>query len=156
MSPAPRDHWPPIISAAERPVWVRWRGYAVTSVMWGLLVLLLEKETEFALRALRRLTRQSVAPLNARFDTFIADLGPAIWAILLLVAILIVATLVSRRRSTRALLQPRPAPLSEAEMAAGLGLGAPALDALRRRKIVVLDVDAQGRVSVRPDGIREP
>jgi poly-beta-1,6-N-acetyl-D-glucosamine biosynthesis protein PgaD len=154
MSDKPRDGWPPIISNANRPAWVIWRGYAITAFMWGLFVFLLWREIDIAKQALLMLAGHPVEVIDTGFHEFLEDMRPTRWITLLLVASLAVATLISRLRRIAGLRQPQPAPAHDRELARDLGLDEEELNALRQQKIIALYVDEQGHVSVQPN--KEP
>jgi poly-beta-1,6-N-acetyl-D-glucosamine biosynthesis protein PgaD len=151
MSDRQQEDWPPIISGAERPAWVLWRGFAITTFMWGLFLFIVEREMEIVWQALWTGTRQSAEHHNTVLDEFLVQLRPALWIILLMIAILGFATLRSRRRRNAALLRLPPPPVPDLELARDLGIDEQELHDIRRQKIVALDVDDEGRVSVRPD-----
>jgi poly-beta-1,6-N-acetyl-D-glucosamine biosynthesis protein PgaD len=149
MSDRSQEDWPPIISGAERPAWVVWRGIAITAFMWGLFFFIVAREVDVVWQALR-IGIPADHPRTA-LEEFLVQLRPAVWIILIMIAILGFATLRSRRRRNAALLSPPPAPVPDLELARDLGIDEQELNEIRRQKIVALDVDDQGRVSVRPD-----
>ena len=151
MSGPPKETWPPIITGAKQTVWIRWRGVAVTTFMWGLFLFLLEKEIRLAWRTIHLRAGPTATPVELYLEPFLAGMLPTLGIILALVIFLGLAALASRRRGYAALGQDPPTPLHDTEIAADLGLTEMELNDLRRLKIVALDVDVQGRVTVRPD-----
>ena len=151
MSGTEPGGWPPIISGAHRPRWVVCRDIVLTTLMWFLFFALVHRELELVRQALRLMSGRSVAHLDAGLQEFLLQMRATVGLIVFLVAVLGTATLVSRRRRTAALLKSRPAAVPDRELATDLGLDEQELEAIRRQKVVALDVDEQGRVSVRGD-----
>ena len=89
--------------------------------------------------------------IDTALEEFLVQMKPAVGIILLLIAVLGWATLRSRRRRYASLLRFPPPPVPDLELARDLGIDEQKLNDIRRQKIVALDVDDQGRVSVRPD-----
>ncbi len=149
MSSEP-PNWPPIISGAQRPAWVLWRDVAITLFMWGVFLVILEIEFAIVWGNL-----PSLAPASAYsglgFHAVRAELRPAVWIIVLLVAILGISTLLSRRRRVRALQLPQPGPAPDDELAHDLGMTPQQLEALRRHKVITLDVDERGKGLLAPN-----
>jgi poly-beta-1,6-N-acetyl-D-glucosamine biosynthesis protein PgaD len=152
MSDKQRDDWPPIIFNANRPAWVVWRALVITAFMWVLFLLLLWKEIELGRQALLMLAGHPVEVIDAGFTEFLEDMRPTGWITLILLAFLGAATLLHRLRRITALRQPQPAPASDRELVRDLGLSEEELNDLRQQKIVALNVDEQGRVSVQSNG----
>lgn len=152
MSDMKRNGWPPIIANANRPAWVIWRGYAITVFMWCLFFFILGKEIELARQSLLMLAGLPVEPFDSDFKRFLVEMRPTRRITVLLVAVLAVATLASRLRRIAALRRPQPAPAHDRELARDLGLDEAQLNDLRQQKIVVLDVDEKGRVTVQRNG----
>jgi len=148
MSSEP-PNWPPIISGAQRPAWIRWRDIAITLFMWGVFLLIVEIEFAIIWGDLPSLAGTSVYS-GLGIHGVRAELRPAVWIIVLLVAILGVSTLLSRRRRARALQLAQPCPAPDDELAGDLGMTSQQLEELRRHKVITLDVNEGGKASVAP------
>jgi len=121
---------------------------AITLFMWGVFLLIVEIELAEIWQDPQSLPGKSV-DLDLGFQAIRAELRPAVWLILLLVTVLAMSTLMSRRRRARALLQPQPSPASDDVLSRDLGISEQDLDALRRQKTITLDVDERGMASSR-------
>jgi len=151
MSEMRQHGWPPIISDAKRPVWIVWRDIAITAFAWTVFFFLVAREIDLAWQARPLLSGGSVNHIDTGLEEFLLQVQPTLQIILVLVTILGVATLASRRRRNAALRQPQPTPVPDRELASDLGLGERELNDMRRQKIIAIDVDAQGKVALRPD-----
>ena len=149
MAPDPR-HWPPLIVAADVPRWIRWRDGLLTLLMWALFAFMLEVEFEILLGAhLERLGLGSfVNP--ADLSGFLERLIPYYDTALVLVALLFVAGLFTARRRRRGRSLPAPLALATADQARRAGLDEAALAAARAIQIVVVHVEADGRLRIEP------
>jgi hypothetical protein len=134
----PFANWPPIIHSAKRSPLIYWRDAALTALMWGLMFLILYSEFAFAISALDVLLGRSEAEIDAELDIFIRRMQPLLLLIGALVVMLAIATLVSRRRPTRALEGPQPQPLGDAERAAIAGVDEATLAAAEGMQRVVV------------------
>jgi poly-beta-1,6-N-acetyl-D-glucosamine biosynthesis protein PgaD len=123
----PFANWPPIIWSAKRSRLILWRDAILTALMWGLMFLILYTELAFAISTLDVLLGRSEAQIDAELDIFMRRMRPLLLLIGALVVMLAVATLISRRRRTKALEAPQPQPLGDAERAAIAGLDEAAL-----------------------------
>jgi hypothetical protein len=118
--------------------------------MWGVLLVIMEIELALIWQRPPFLSGRPTGAADFAFQTVRQEIRPALGFILILVAVLGVSTLASRRRRARALLQPQPSPAPDAELACDLGMSEGQLEAIRQRKIIILSVDEQGNVSVAP------
>lgn len=135
----PFANWPPIIHSAKRSRLIFWRDAVLTALMWGLMFLILYSEFAFAISALEVLLGRSEAEIDAEFDIFLRRMQPLLLLIGALVVMLAIATLISRRRRTKALEAPQPQPLGDAERAAIAGMEEPTLAAAEGMKRVVVE-----------------
>jgi len=156
MSDTEPGDWPPIISGAVRPAWVVCRDVVLTALMWVLFFVLLHRELDLVRQGFRLMTGRPVERVDAGLAEFLLQMRSTVGLILFLVTVLGVATLFSQRRRTAALLQSRPTPVPNRELATDLGLDEQELIAIRRQKVIALDVDGQGRVSVQLDWVSRP
>jgi type VI protein secretion system component VasK len=134
----PFANWPPIIHSAKRSRLIFWRDSILTALMWGLMFLILYTELAFAISALDVLLGRSEAQIDAELDIFIRRMQPLLLLIGALVVMLAVATLISRRRRTKALEAPQPQPLGDAERAAIAGMDEATLAAAEGMRRVVV------------------
>jgi hypothetical protein len=123
----PFANWPPIIHSAKRSQLIYWRDAVLTALMWGLMFVILYSEFAFAISALEVLLGRSEAEIDAELDIFMRRMQPLLLLIGALVVMLAIATLISRRRRTKALEAPQPEPLGKTERAAIAGLDEAAL-----------------------------
>jgi poly-beta-1,6-N-acetyl-D-glucosamine biosynthesis protein PgaD len=142
--------WPPIISGTRRPRWILWRDVAITLFMWGVFLVITEIEFALIWQKPPFLSGRPAGSADFGFQMVRQEIRPALGFILVLVAVLGVATLVSRRRRASALLQPQPSPAPDDQLARDLGMSQVQLQAIRQRKIVILNVNERGNVSVAP------
>lgn len=134
----PFANWPPIIRSAKRSRLIFWRDAALTVLMWSMMFLILFTELAFALSALDVLLGRSEAQIDAELDIFMRRMQPLLLLIGALVVMLAVATLISRRRRTKALEAPQPQPLGDAERAAIAGMDEATLAAAEGMQRVVV------------------
>ncbi len=134
----PFANWPPIIHSAKRSRLIFWRDALLTTLMWGLMFLILYSEFAFALAALDVLLGRSEAEIDAELDIFLRRMQPMLLLIGALVVMLAIATLISRRRRNKALEAPQPQPLGDTERAAIAGMDETALAAAEGMKRVVV------------------
>jgi len=134
----PFANWPPIIWSAKRSRLIFWRDAILTALIWGLMFLILYSELAFALSALGVLLGRSEAEINAELDIFMRRMQPLLLLIGALVVMLAIATLISRRRRTKALAAPQPQPLGDAERAAIAGIDEETLAAAEGMKRIVV------------------
>ena len=145
----PFADWPPIIRSARRPKAIFWRDLLLTSLMWGLLFLILYTELAFAFASLEVLLGRSDAEIDAELALFFRRMRPLMWVAGGLIAMLSVATLFSRRRRRRALSSPQPSALPDSETAAIAGLSESALAQARKLKVATVFRDGTS-LRVRP------
>lgn len=125
-----------------------WRDAAITAVMWGAFVLLLQRELGTGWHEIVGWLDRPGEQINEDIQEFVTGRRPAAWSIIVLVTALGVATLVSIRRRHRSLRQKQPQPVPDELLAAAIGLDEQQLEKLRLEKIVTLDVDAEGVVQL--------
>jgi hypothetical protein len=150
MSRPPARTWPPLIVAAEKPRWVWWRDFALTIAMWVLFAIMLQ--TEFELFFGRYLERLGLGDFdtNAHWERFFERLTPYIWLIVMLLAFLGIATVLTIHRARLMLRLGQPPALPPADQAARGGMTVPALLAARKLQNAVVHVEADGRHRVEP------
>ena len=138
--------WPPLITDAEQPRWMRWRDRILTIVMWLLF--------------LGMLIRQSVA-FWRRVTAFLAAEAGTTWEFRLLPFLGVAAVMIvwlglwavlMYFRVHRAGHPPQPAPLGIEDEAECRGMTAADLAAARGLKIAAVAIDAAGRYRVAPGG----
>jgi hypothetical protein len=134
----PFANWPPIIRSAKRSRLIFWRDAVLTVLMWGMMFLILYTELAFTISALDVLLGRSEAQIDAELDIFMRRMRPLLQLIGALVLMLAVATLISRRRRTKALEAPQPQPLGDAERAAIAGMDEATLAAAEGMQRVVV------------------
>jgi hypothetical protein len=137
--------WPPLIIASEAPRWVRWRDFVLTLLMWLLLAVMLE--TEFELVVQHNLVRFGLGEYRTdpNWPEFFERLAPFLAASAILIAMLVVSGLFTRRRRRHALSLPLPPPLDLAAQARRAGLSEPELAAARELSIAVVHIGPDGR-----------
>jgi hypothetical protein len=140
--------WPPLISAARAPRWVRWRDALLTSLMWLLFAAMLE--TEFELFFGEHLERLGFGDFSkeANWPTFFERLLPFMETAAVLVLLLAVAGLMSLRLYRRSFQLPQPAPLAASDQARRAGMDEAALIAARELTIAVVHVHTDGSYQV--------
>ena len=82
---------------------------------------------------------------NVKWSLFFERLMPFLLAVAMLAGLLIIFSLRTLRRRSRALLLPPPAPLEAADQAHRAGLDAADLIVARDQRIVVVHIDTNGR-----------
>jgi poly-beta-1,6-N-acetyl-D-glucosamine biosynthesis protein PgaD len=120
--------WPPLIVAKHVPRSVKWRDTLLTLMMWGFFAALLDIEL-----------RKTI------WSVFIDRLMPFFLVAVILVGSLIIFSLRTLRRRSRALLLPQPAPLETADQAHRASLDEAELSAARDQRIVIVHIDSNGR-----------
>lgn len=148
-----KPDWPPIISGARRPRWIVWRDVGITLCMWGIFLLILEIEFAIVWSRLPSLDGRFVYS-NLGFSAIRTELRPAMVLIIILILVLGISTLFSRRRRANALLLPQPSPVADEDLARDLNISSEQMETFRKQKVIVLDVDAQGRATVVLDSAR--
>jgi poly-beta-1,6-N-acetyl-D-glucosamine biosynthesis protein PgaD len=132
--------WPPLIVAKHVPRLVKWRDILLTLMMWVVFAVLLDIEFELFLG---RYLQRGLSPLdtNADWSEFFERLMPYLLAAATLAGSLIMFSLRTVRRRSRALLLPQPAPLETSDQAHRAGVGEAELIAARDQRIVIVHVD---------------
>jgi hypothetical protein len=150
MSRRPRDTWPPLIVASEKPKWIWWRDFALTVAMWLLFAIMLE--TEFELFFGRHLERLGWSDLdtNPNWPRFFELLTPFLYVIAALVAFLAVAAVATVARYFRAQRLPPPVPLPAAAQARRARMDETDLLAARQLANVVVHIAPDGTHCVEP------
>jgi poly-beta-1,6-N-acetyl-D-glucosamine biosynthesis protein PgaD len=120
--------WPPLIVAKHVPRSVKWRDTLLTLMMWGSFAALLDIELP-----------------NTIWSVFVDRLMPFLLVAVILVASLIIFSLRTLWRRSRAVLLPQPAPLETADQALRAGLDEAELSAAREQRIVIVHIDSNGR-----------
>lgn len=146
----PHAIWPPLITSANRPRAILWRDVLLTMLMWALLGFILYTEMELIWNGIQYLARVPDVVVDAQLELFWRRLKPLLWLMGALVAMLGIATLLSRDRRNRALLKSPPLPLPEAALASRAGLSEAALAHARTHRIAVVHVGENGALRVEP------
>ncbi len=140
--------WPPLIVAAKHvPRLVKWRDTLLTSMMWIFFTVLLDFEFELLLS-------HFLQPGTSRFDTddkwslFFDRLMPFLLTAAILAGLLIIFSVRTLRRRSRALFLPEPAALETADQARHAGLDEAELIMARDQRIVIVHIDADGRYRI--------
>lgn len=135
--------WPPLIVARHVPRLVKWRDILLTLMMWVVFAVLLDIEFELFLG---RYLQRGLGPFdsNANWSEFFDRLMPYLLAAATLAGSLVMFSLRTLRRRSRALLLPQPAPLEISDQARRAGLDEAALIAAREQRIVIVHVDPNG------------
>jgi poly-beta-1,6-N-acetyl-D-glucosamine biosynthesis protein PgaD len=120
--------WPPLIVAKHVPRSVKWRDTLLTLMMWGFFAALLDIELPKTI-----------------WSVFVDRLMPFLLIAVILVGSLIIFSLRTLWRRSRAVLLPQPAPLETADQAHRAGLDAAELSAARDQRIVIVHIDSNGR-----------
>jgi poly-beta-1,6-N-acetyl-D-glucosamine biosynthesis protein PgaD len=136
--------WPPLIVARHVPRLVKWRDTLLTLMMWGFFAVLLDIEFELFLGHHLQL---GLGPFdtNAKWSVFFDRLIPFLLTAAILAGLLIIFSLRTLRRRSRALLLPQPAPLETADQAHRAGLDEAELIVARDQRIVIVHIDTNGR-----------
>ena len=137
--------WPPLIVARHVPRFVKWRDILLTLMMWGFFAVLLD--TEFKLFLGDYLEQLGLGPFDtsANWPVYLDRLMPFFLTAAVLAGLLIVFSLHTLRRRSRALLLPQPAPLEAADQAHRAGLDEAELIVARDQRIVIVHIDTNGR-----------
>jgi hypothetical protein len=152
----PFADWPPIITHARHGRLVDLRDTLLTLLMWAALLLILYTEMRFAWESLMVLLGRSDAQIDAELALFWRRMQPLLWLMGALVAMLAVATLLSRKRRKEAIAETQPAPLPEAEVAAIAGLSEAAMAAARGHRIAVVHRNPDGTLRVEAKAATDP
>jgi len=144
------DTWPPLIVASDKPRWVWWRDFALTTAMWLLFAVMLE--TEFELFFGRHLERLGFGDFdtNANWPRFFERLRPYVYLIFGLMAFIAAAAVATVARYFRARGLPPPPPLPAASQAHRAGMDEAALLAARELANVVVHIAPDGTHRVEP------
>ena len=135
--------WPPLIIAKHVPRLVKWRDTLLTLMMWAFFTVLLDIEFELFLG-------HFLQPGLSRFDTdakwpqFFDRLMPFLLMASILAGLLIIFSVRTLRRHSRALVLPKPAPLETADQAHHAGLDESELIVARDQRIVIVHIDTNG------------
>ena len=137
--------WPPLIVAKHTPRLVKWRDILLTSMMWGFFALLLG--TEFELFLGDYLEQLGLGPFdsNGNWLVYFDLLLPFLLMAAILAGVLVIFSLRTLRRHSRALLLPEPAPLETADQAHRAGLEEAELIVARDQRIAIVHIDSNGR-----------
>jgi poly-beta-1,6-N-acetyl-D-glucosamine biosynthesis protein PgaD len=142
---SPNGTWPPLIVAKHVPRLVKWRDILLTLMVWGFFAVLLEKEFALVLGDYRELLGFSPFDTNVDWPVFLERLMPFLLTAAILGGLLIIFSLRTLRRRSRALLLPEPAPLETADQARHAGLDEAELIVARDQRIVIVHIDSNGR-----------
>jgi hypothetical protein len=107
---------------------VKWRDTLLTLMMWGFFAALLDIELPKTI-----------------WSVFVDRLMPFLLIAVILVGSLIIFSLRTLWRRSRAVLLPQPAPLETADQALRAGLDEAELSAAREQRIVIVHIDSNGR-----------
>ena len=141
--------WPPLI-VVRVPTWMRWRDYALTGLMWGLILFLLGNQFDLFLGPDIRRLGVRVLEDDVDWSEFYPHLTPFLGLAAGLALVLFVFSLLTLRRRSRALLLPAPEPLSPAEEAARAGVAQDTLLTARELRIAVVHIADDGRHRFEP------
>jgi poly-beta-1,6-N-acetyl-D-glucosamine biosynthesis protein PgaD len=144
--------WPPLIVAKHVPRLVKWRDTLLTLMVWIFFAVLLDIEFELFLGHHLQL---GLGPFdtNATWSVFFDRLMPFLLTAAILAGLLVVFSLRTLRRRSRALLLPQPAPLETADQAHRAGLDEAELTVARDQRIVIVHIDTGGSHRIEaPDG----
>jgi poly-beta-1,6-N-acetyl-D-glucosamine biosynthesis protein PgaD len=136
--------WPPLIVAKQVPRLVKWRDTLLTLMVWVFFAVLLDIEFELLLGHYLQ-PGLSRFDTNAKWSLFFERLMPFLLTAAILAGLLIIFSLRTLRRRSRALLLPQPVPLEAADQARRAGLGEAELIVARDQRIVVVHIDTNGR-----------
>ena len=136
--------WPPLIVAKHVPRSVKWRDTLLTLMMWGGFAVLLDTEFELFLGHYLQ-PGVSRFDTNAKWSVFFDRLMPFLLTAAILAGLLVIFSLRTLRRRSRALLLPERAPLETADQAHRAGLDEAELIVARDQRIVIVHIDADGR-----------
>jgi hypothetical protein len=143
MSDANRP-WPPLVIAEHVPRLIKWRDVLITLIMWLCLALLLATEFELFVGSYLEQLGFGFFNTNANWRFFFEQLTPYILVTAALAIVLVLFSLQTLRRRSRALSLPQPPPLEVADEARLARLDEIALIAARDRPIVIVHIDADG------------
>ncbi len=137
--------WPPLIVASHIPRVMKWRDIVLTTMMWGFFAILLD--TEFELFLGDFLERLGYGPFDTKADwlVFFELLMPFLLLAAILAGALVIFSLRTLRRRSRALLLPQPVPLATADQSRRAGLDEAELIAARDQRIVIVHIDNNNR-----------
>lgn len=141
----PNRPWPPLIVAKHTPRLVKWRDILLTSMMWGFFAILLDAEFELFLGDYLEQLGLGPFDTNANWLVFFELLMPFLLIAAILAGALIIFSLRTLRRRSRALHLPQPAPLETTDQAQRAGLDEAELIAARDQRIVIVHIDDNGR-----------
>src|SRR4051812_34683780 len=144
------DTWPPLIVASDKPRWVWWRDFALTTAMWLLFAVMLE--TEFELFFGHHLERLGWGDFgtDANWPRFFELLRPYVYLIFGLMAFVAAAAVATVARYFRAFHMPPPTPLPAAVQARGAQMDEVDLLAAREAAIVVVHIAVDGAHRIEP------
>lgn len=145
---APMPDWPPIITDGRHSRLVGVRDALLTLLMWGGLLAILYTEIRFAWDSLLVLLGRSDAQIDAELALFWRRMQPLLWLMAGLVLMLVVATLLSRRRRDAAIAGRQPEPLPEVTVAALAGLSVDEMEQARQLRIAVVHRNPDGTLRV--------
>jgi poly-beta-1,6-N-acetyl-D-glucosamine biosynthesis protein PgaD len=135
--------WPPLIVAKHVPRLVKWRDALLTLLMWGVFAVLLDIEFELFLGPHPQ-PGLSRFDTNAKWSVYFDRLMPFLLTAAILAGLLIIFSVRTLRRRSRALLLPQPAPLETADQAHRAGLDEAELIVAREQRIVIVHIDTNG------------
>jgi poly-beta-1,6-N-acetyl-D-glucosamine biosynthesis protein PgaD len=139
--------WPPLIVAKHVPRLVKWRDTLLTLMLWGVFAVLLDFEFELVWRRYVQPGLSRFDP-NTKWSLFAHRLMPFLLTASILAGFLIIFSVRTLRRRSRALLLPQPAPLEIADEAHRAGLDEAELSAARDQRIVIVHVDSNDRYRI--------
>jgi poly-beta-1,6-N-acetyl-D-glucosamine biosynthesis protein PgaD len=144
---APEKPWPPLIIAEHVPPLVRWRDILLTAVAWIAFIALVDHEFALSLATLKALGMGG-ADAKVNWLYYLERLTPFFLIAGVLAATLVVFSVRTLRRRSRALLLPQPPPLEAADEARRAGLDAATLIAARSERIVIVGFEREDRLRV--------
>ena len=140
----PSGRWPPLIVAERVPRSVQWRDFLLTSIAWALFAVLLDTEFKLFLGDLLEWLGLGAYGGKPDWALYFELLTPFLLMAAVLVGLLVLFSVRTLRRRSRARLLGQPAPLEAADQARRAGLDEAALIAARDRRIVIVHIDTDG------------
>jgi poly-beta-1,6-N-acetyl-D-glucosamine biosynthesis protein PgaD len=140
-------HWPPVIGAANVPLWARLRDIALTAAAWLLLAYLLMPMLDALWSETKVLLglRQSAPAVEWLW----LDLRPFLWLIALLSVWMVCYAAVRSWLLKRRIRTTEPSPsLDRAAHVQHLGLTSAEAEKLQQARVMVVEFDADFRASV--------
>jgi poly-beta-1,6-N-acetyl-D-glucosamine biosynthesis protein PgaD len=142
-----RLDWPPLITSAQLPAWMRLRDLLLTLAAWGLLLYLMSDTLRLAHDYLRPPVFEFNSLEPPDWLELWGRLRPFFGFVAALVLWLLFWALVRGRHMRTTTPVPQPAPLTLAAHAAGFDLDAATLESWPEARRLTVHFSADGRVS---------